>query len=81
MQQHVSNPGIREGGQQVKIQLFQNKFMLLIIFNKMEHSAPCMHISSPYKHPQPVGWIKRQMNILNVVMLHIKLSGKKYGLT
>ena len=44
----------------------------------MEHRAPCKHIFSTYTHPQPVGWIKK---ILNVFMLHIKLKGKKYRLT
>ena len=41
--------------------------------------APCKHIFCPYKNPrQPVGRVKSQKNILNVVMLHIKLKGKKY---
>ena len=39
----------------------------------MELRAPYKHMLSPYTHPQPVGWVK-----MNVVMLHIKVKGKKY---
>ena len=63
--------------QKVKIQLFQN---MNIKLNRMEHRASCKHIFSPCTYSQPVGWFKRLKN-LNAVMLHIKLSGKKYRLT
>ena len=47
---------------------------------RMEHRATCKHIIFPYTHPQSVGWLKGKTN-LNVVMLHIKLRGKKYRFT
>ena len=60
----------------VKIQLFQNQVMLHNKLKEMEHRASCKHIFSPYTHPQTVGL--KDKNNLNVVMLHIKLRGKKY---
>ena len=45
------DPGV---GQKVKIHFFY-----FIKLKGMEHRAPCMHIFSPYTHPQPVVWINR----------------------
>ena len=67
-------------GQKVRIQLFNYMVMLHNKLKGMRHRAPCKHIFSLYTHPQPVSWIKGKKN-LNVVMLHIKLREKKYGLT
>ena len=53
--------------------------MLHIKLKLMECRAPYKHILCPYTHLDQCGWVKRSKDFfLNMVMLHIKLKGKKY---
>ena len=76
---HALNPQM---GSKFLNSFILNEVMLHIKLKVIELIAPCKHIVCPYTHPQHAGCIKSdKIRILNVVMLHITLKGKKYRLT